>query len=33
MKKRYGIMFHIFGLLGTLRVRGGAKYTAIKVEV
>ncbi len=33
MKKKYGIMFHIFGLLGTLRVRGGAKYTAIKVEV
>jgi len=30
MKKKYGIMFHIFGLLG--RLRGGAKYTAIKIQ-
>jgi hypothetical protein len=31
MKKKYGIMFHIFGFLG--RMRGGAKYTAIKIQV
>jgi len=31
MKKKYGIMFHIFGFLG--RIRGGAKYTAIKIQV
>ena len=30
MKKKYGIMFHIFGFLG--RLRGGAKYTAIKIQ-
>jgi PPOX class probable F420-dependent enzyme len=30
MKKKYGIMFHIFGFLG--RMRGGAKYTAIKIQ-
>ena len=30
MKNKYGIMFHIFGLLG--RLRGGAKYTAIKIQ-
>ena len=31
MKKKYGIMFHIFGFLG--RLRGGSKYTAIKIQV
>ena len=31
MGKKYGLMFHIFGLLG--RLRGGAKYTAIRIEV
>jgi len=31
MKKKYGIMFNIFGFLG--RIRGGAKYTAIKIQV
>ena len=31
MKKKYGIMFNIFGFLG--RLRGGAKYTAIKIQV
>jgi PPOX class probable F420-dependent enzyme len=31
MKKKYGIMFYIFGFLG--RMRGGAKYTAIKIQV
>jgi PPOX class probable F420-dependent enzyme len=30
MKKKYGIMFHVFGFLG--RLRGGAKYTAIKIQ-
>jgi PPOX class probable F420-dependent enzyme len=30
MKKKYGIMFYIFGFLG--RLRGGAKYTAIKIQ-
>ena len=30
MKKNYGVMFYIFGLLG--RMRGGAKYTAIKIQ-
>jgi len=31
MKKKYGIMFNIFGFLG--RLRGGSKYTAIKIQV
>jgi len=31
MKKKYGIMFHIFGFLG--RLRGGSKYTAIKIQM
>jgi uncharacterized protein len=31
MKKKYGIMFHVFGFLG--RMRGGANYTAIKIQV
>jgi len=31
MSKKYGIMFHIFGFLG--RLRGGAKYTAVKIQV
>jgi PPOX class probable F420-dependent enzyme len=31
MKKKYGIMFNIFGFLG--RLRGGAKYTAIKIQI
>ncbi len=30
MKKKYGIMFNVFGFLG--RLRGGAKYTAIKIQ-
>ena len=30
MQKKYGLMFYIFGLLG--RLRGGAKYTAIKIQ-
>jgi PPOX class probable F420-dependent enzyme len=30
MGKKYGIMFHVFGFLG--RLRGGAKYTAIKIQ-
>jgi PPOX class probable F420-dependent enzyme len=30
MGKKYGLMFHIFGLLG--RLRGGAKYTAIRIQ-
>lgn len=30
MKKKYGAMFYIFGFLG--RMRGGATYTAIKVQ-
>ena len=33
MKKKYGIMFNVFGFLGRLRMRGGAKYTAIKIQV
>ena len=31
MKKKYGIMFNVFGLLG--RLRGGSKSTAIKIQV
>jgi PPOX class probable F420-dependent enzyme len=31
MSKKYGVMFHIFGFLG--RLRGGSKYTAIKIQV
>ncbi len=31
MQKKYGIMFYIFGFLG--RMRGGAKYTAIQIQV
>jgi PPOX class probable F420-dependent enzyme len=31
IKKKYGIMFHIFGFLG--RMRGGGKYTAIKIQI
>ncbi|MBK8823550.1 MAG: PPOX class F420-dependent oxidoreductase [Anaerolineales bacterium] len=30
MKKKYGAMFYIFGFIG--RMRGGAKYTAIKIQ-
>ncbi len=30
MKKKYGAMFYIFGILG--RMRGRAKYTAIKIQ-
>jgi uncharacterized protein len=30
MKKKYGIMFNVFGFLGKLR--GGEKYTAIKIQ-
>jgi PPOX class probable F420-dependent enzyme len=30
MKKKYGLMFHIFGFLG--KMRGGAKYTSIKIQ-
>jgi PPOX class probable F420-dependent enzyme len=30
MKKKYGMMFHIFGLLG--KIRGGSNYTAIKIQ-
>ena len=33
MSKKYGVMFHIFGFVGMLRMRGGAKYTAIKIQV
>ena len=33
MKKKYGIMFNIFGFLGKFRMRGGDKYTAIKIQV
>ena len=33
MKKKYGAMFYIFGFIGMLRMRGGAKYTAIKIQV
>ena len=32
MKKKYGVMFNIFGFLGRL-VRGGEKYTAIKILI
>jgi hypothetical protein len=32
MSKKYGVMFHIFGFLGTLRMRGGARYTAIRIQ-
>ncbi|MCA2001363.1 MAG: PPOX class F420-dependent oxidoreductase [Chloroflexi bacterium] len=31
MGKKYGLMFRLFGLLG--RLRGGAKYTAIRIQV
>ena len=31
MQKKYGVMFYVFGLLG--RLRGGAKYTAIKIQI
>ena len=31
MKKKYGIMFNVFGFLG--RLRGGSKSTAIKIQV
>jgi uncharacterized protein len=31
MKKKYGLMFSVFGFLG--RLRGGSKYTAIKIQV
>ena len=31
MRKKYGVMFNIFGFLG--RLRGGDKYTAIKIQV
>jgi PPOX class probable F420-dependent enzyme len=31
MKKKYGILFNIFGFLG--RLRGGSKSTAIKIQV
>ena len=30
MKKKYRAMFYIFGFIG--RIRGGAKYTAIKIQ-
>jgi PPOX class probable F420-dependent enzyme len=30
MKKKYGFMFSVFGVLG--RLRSGAKYTAIKIQ-
>ncbi len=30
MRKKYGVMFHIFGFLG--KMRGGANYTAIKIQ-
>jgi hypothetical protein len=30
MGKKYGVMFHIFGFLAKLR--GGAKYTAIRIQ-
>ena len=30
MKKKYGAMFYVFGFIG--RMRGGAKYTAIKIQ-
>ena len=31
MKKKYGIMFTIFGFIG--RMRGGSDYTAIKIQL
>ena len=31
MKKKYGVMFNIFGFLG--RLRSGDKYTAIKILI
>jgi len=31
MKKKYKTMFYIFGMLG--RLRGGAKYTDIKIQL
>ena len=33
MKKKYGIMFNIFGFLGRLRLRGGSKHITIKIQV
>ena len=30
MQKKYGVMFYIFGFLG--KMRGGANYTAIKIQ-
>lgn len=30
MKKKYGAMFYIFGFIG--KMRGGSKYTAIKIQ-
>jgi PPOX class probable F420-dependent enzyme len=33
MKKKYGFIFSALGFLGTLRMRGRAKYTAIKIQV
>jgi hypothetical protein len=31
MRKKYGVMFNIFGFLG--RLRSGDKYTAIKIQI
>lgn len=31
MKKKYGVMFSVFGFIG--RMRGGSKYTAIKIQI
>ena len=31
MTKKYGLMFHIFGFVG--RMRGGSKYTDIKIDL
>lgn len=30
MQKKYGVMFYIFGFVG--KMRGGANYTAIKIQ-
>ncbi|MFN8410793.1 MAG: PPOX class F420-dependent oxidoreductase [Anaerolineales bacterium] len=30
MQKKYGVMFNVFGFVG--RMRGGSKYTAIKIQ-
>jgi len=32
MVKKYGVMFHIFGFLGRLRMRGGIKYTTLEIR-